>query len=1125
MNEHIPDIEIYIKRLNWYLQEHYPANKKTTAEEWNALFLALINQGNAQEDTLAKICNEYLPLQIEKINTLVDTTNEHEASIAQLRTDTNKALKDSNYAVITADTALNQVVEKMGTVAYINNVLAPSLHYTRDPQAQLDDTAQGIINLQSQIDLMEQNTNVADVVGTFVDLVNYDKSKITANDIVEVLQDETRANADTYYRLVENAWIYIGKLGSYYTRGESDALLAEKVNYADYKDTLSFAESERQKSKNLLDINKAELKTGSEAFSTLLGGTITINAGNEFCYISSLTNLCNLKPNIPYTLSYVTNNGRSYIYQYIEGGTGFVWNNGETKTFTQTELDSIANSLLLLYGSTGSTVTYSNIQIEEGTVATDYQPYYGQITHNEDATVVFAESERQKSKNLISYPYINSSSTANGITFTVNADQSITANGTISDSNTNAVMYLNYGLLIEAGTYTISATKSIEDDNFTVSLFDGTNYYDSNSTFTLTKPKTINVYVQIRKTSTSTYTNANIKVMLCKGTDTDWQPYNGEIIHKKEFYETLQNTPAITFAESEYNKSKNLFDENKYLSRYCTYASNRWTTNSTRIGYNQSILTNETGATDNRNTSKLPLLKKGTYTLTIFNAVNNTNDTSMNIALYNQDGTINGTFTTATITTNTTITFTMASDLYLDIRVNGNVGTISFDHIQIEKGSTATTYQSYYGQITHNEDTPVVFAESEYNKSKNLFPFGNVSGTKQVQRFISLPAGTYTLSTVATSSDTDANTCVVGFYNNKTEWIGGGQLTRGSRHSITVSFAQPTVSLIFFASNNQPNSEGDTFTFADIQIEKGSIATAYYPYSGEITHNGDATVVFADAERQKSKNLFDAPNITRPTRVTYNSSTNTFTYTCDEVAEGATAFAQLNNVVMPAGNYVYSFNSTSTITEDTTYIVAKLTSTGGFESGIKTIIAPAGKVSIPFTLTEDTYIGLCWYYKTGWSAGSAPAGSKTISNVQLEQGSTATDYQPYYGEIVHQGDIAPVVLYDKNSTDPSINKGYTSGIMTDGVGNVRVSIDFSPYKKVKIYANLDRMNAVSEYDFTSGTDQFSILCGDIASARAKVNYMSGYISKTEFRPVFAGLAETAKDNNANYYVYRIEGIK
>ena len=145
-----------------------------------------------------------------------------------------------------------------------------------------------------------------------------------------------------------------------------------------------FAESERQKSKNLLDINKAEFKSNSQTHSTLSGGTITINAGNQFCYISSLTNLCDLKPNIPYTLSYVTNNGYSYIYQYIDGATGFTWNNGETKTFTQAELDRIANNLLLLYGSTDSTVTYSNIQIEEGSVATDYQPYNGEIVHEKD---------------------------------------------------------------------------------------------------------------------------------------------------------------------------------------------------------------------------------------------------------------------------------------------------------------------------------------------------------------------------------------------------------------------------------------------------------------------------------------------------------------------------------------------------------------------------------------------------------------------------------------------------------------------------------------------------------------------------------------------------------------------
>ena len=454
MNEHIPDIETYIKRLNWYLQEHYPANKKITAEEWNALFLALINQGNAQEDTLAKICNEYLPLQIEKINTLVDTTNEHEASIAQLRTDTNKALKDSNYAVVTADTALNQVVEKMGTVAYINNILAPSLHYTRDPQAQLDDTAQGIINLQSQIDLMEQNTNVADVVGTFVDLVNYDKSKITANDIVEVLQDETRANADTYYRLVENAWVYIGKLGSYYTRGESDALLAKKVNYADYKDTLSFAENERQKSKNLFDKNL--LKKGCYVFAT---GKYDYNDDYMTSEPISVT------PNSTITVSC---NGFTF-----DSNCGFVFfNNGVFVSYLSkgarvAVVPSNANQVIYNFFKVGITkddVQYA--QLEYGSMITDYQPYNGELVHEktlqDNPEITVAESERQKSKNLFNALNVKMQT---GLSYNENTNTfTYTINEPVSSGNTSFVI-IQFGYL-DAGTYTVSfqSTSSVVDN-------------------------------------------------------------------------------------------------------------------------------------------------------------------------------------------------------------------------------------------------------------------------------------------------------------------------------------------------------------------------------------------------------------------------------------------------------------------------------------------------------------------------------------------------------------------------------------------------------------------------------------------------------------------------------------
>ena len=327
-------------------------------------------------------------------------------------------------------------------------------------------------------------------------------------------------------------------------------------------------------------------------------------------------------------------------------------------------------------------------------------------------------------------------------------------------------------------------------------------------------------------------------------TNTGWYKYDAAV---------------LDFAESEYNKSKNLFNENKYLSSYCTYASNRWTTNSTRIGYNQSILTNEVGATSNRNTSKLPLLKKGTYTLTMFNAVNNTNDTTISIALYNQDGTINGTFTSATIITNTSITFTLASDLYLDIRVTGDVGTISFDHIQVEKGSIATAYYPYSGEITHNGDAAVVFAEAERQKSKNLIPFPYYDGNSKTMNGItftvnndqsvsvagsiidhtsnavmwlvwdmSLKAGTYRISDSSSGDDLSA---VV--------WIGNDYYQKGNNNGIFTLSSDSTAKIYLQVAKDSTKTYNDTVRFMLCE----GLDTDYQPYHGEIVHSGEIDTI------------------------------------------------------------------------------------------------------------------------------------------------------------------------------------------------------------------------------------------------------------------------------------------
>ena len=110
---------------------------------------------------------------------------------------------------------------------------------------------------------------------------------------------------------------------------------------------------------------------------------------------------------------------------------------------------------------------------------------------------------------------------------------------------------------------------------------------------------------------------------------------------------------------------------------------------------------------------------------------------------------------------------------------------------------------------------------------KNLWDKGNVSGTTYKDVNISLPAGTYTISALVTSNDTDRTNCRVRGY---TIYSGGGEsvyLDRDNKDSKTITFSESIKFLRFYASTNNEYSAGDTFTFADIQIELGDTATAY----------------------------------------------------------------------------------------------------------------------------------------------------------------------------------------------------------------------------------------------------------------------------------------------------------
>lgn len=90
------------------------------------------------------------------------------------------------------------------------------------------------ISLQQQIDAITSASDVVDVVSTYAELQNYDTSKLTVDDVIKVMQDSTHNNAISYFRWVitnnVGAWNYVGSEGPFYTKGETETILANYYN-------------------------------------------------------------------------------------------------------------------------------------------------------------------------------------------------------------------------------------------------------------------------------------------------------------------------------------------------------------------------------------------------------------------------------------------------------------------------------------------------------------------------------------------------------------------------------------------------------------------------------------------------------------------------------------------------------------------------------------------------------------------------------------------------------------------------------------------------------------------------------------------------------------------------------
>lgn len=231
-----------------------------------------------------------------------------------------------------------------------------------------------------------------------------------------------------------------------------------------------------------------------------------------------------LKADVTYCISckmsYDTKSSLLYCQWKAEDGTT-IWapniKNGVT-LFTPSQ--NIVGVVFYLQGTEndGTYVEVTNLQIEEGSTSTEYEAY-----GKSPSPDYLSKTESVSGKNYVDIT-INTQ-TDSGITFTVNADKSITINGT---STRTDALFLRIGpnIILQAGTYTLSnSNANASTDTFL--FLDDARKFNTIATSTKTFAQKTEIHPYIRIAAGATIDNQTIYPMIEKGPIvTNYVPYN-----------------------------------------------------------------------------------------------------------------------------------------------------------------------------------------------------------------------------------------------------------------------------------------------------------------------------------------------------------------------------------------------------------------------------------------------------------------------------------------------------------------------------------------------------------------------------------------------------------------------
>lgn len=197
-----------------------------------------------------------------------------------------------------------------------------------------------------------------------------------------------------------------------------------------------------------------------------------------------------------------------------------------------------------------------NLMVSE-TMSETYFPYFSGLKN------AFFKEIVSTGRNLIPYPNAKGTDTLNGVTFTVNNDGAITANGTATE---NAIfVFHQFDFSLSAGTYTVSGLENggaktyclqISRDNYAESW----NLYNGNIQINL--ENTSSMLLQFVVYKGTTVNNVVLKPMLNYGTSAlPYEPYISDTLSVKNPIELAEYDVAYPeTGETKRNSGKKVFD-------------------------------------------------------------------------------------------------------------------------------------------------------------------------------------------------------------------------------------------------------------------------------------------------------------------------------------------------------------------------------------------------------------------------------------------------------------------------------------------------------------------------------------------------------------------------------------